>query len=161
MRDMLRLNVGMRSTDGMGIGAVAARFGLATHVLRHWESVGLLSPERVGDRRRYGPDDLYRVAVILRAKEAGLALEDIRRLIAARDPAARRATLERHHSDLTRRIARARASLEMVESALACTHEDLTECPHFRSVVTRRAEEKATCGQGDMNDVVWRRSLES
>src|SRR5690242_4166048 len=92
MRDMLRLNVGMKSTDGMGIGAVAARFGLATHVLRHWESVGLLSPERVGDRRRYGPDDLYRVAVILRAKEAGLALEDIRRFIAARDPAARRAT---------------------------------------------------------------------
>lgn len=147
---MLRLNVGMKSTDGMGIGAVAARFGLATHVLRHWESVGLLSPERVGDRRRYGPDDLYRVAVILRAKEAGLALDDIRRLITAPDPAARRATLERHHSDLTGRIARARASLELVESALACTHEDLTGCPHFRSVVARRIGEKALCA--DQND---------
>jgi hypothetical protein len=26
------------------IGELAARFGLATHVLRHWEDVGLLSP---------------------------------------------------------------------------------------------------------------------
>ncbi|MER5317779.1 MerR family transcriptional regulator [Streptosporangium roseum] len=28
----------------MTIGDVAARFGPATHVLRHWESMGLLSP---------------------------------------------------------------------------------------------------------------------
>ncbi len=26
------------------IGELAARFGLATHVLRHWEDVGLLTP---------------------------------------------------------------------------------------------------------------------
>jgi MerR family copper efflux transcriptional regulator len=34
---MLRLNVDMKS-----IGEVATRFGLPTHVLRHWESEGLL-----------------------------------------------------------------------------------------------------------------------
>ena len=28
------------------IGELAARFGLATHVLRHWEDMGLLSPAR-------------------------------------------------------------------------------------------------------------------
>jgi DNA-binding transcriptional MerR regulator len=43
----------------MSIGALAARFGLATHVLRHWESMGLLHPVRdAGGRRRYGADDL-------------------------------------------------------------------------------------------------------
>lgn len=26
------------------IGELAARFGLSTHVLRHWEAVGLLAP---------------------------------------------------------------------------------------------------------------------
>jgi hypothetical protein len=35
------------------IGELAARFGLATHVLRHWETKGLLSPaRRVAGRRR-------------------------------------------------------------------------------------------------------------
>ena len=28
------------------IGELAGRFGLETHVLRHWESEGLLDPER-------------------------------------------------------------------------------------------------------------------
>ena len=28
------------------IGELATRFGLATHVLRHWEDEGLLSPAR-------------------------------------------------------------------------------------------------------------------
>ncbi|MZG18734.1 MerR family DNA-binding transcriptional regulator, partial [Streptomyces sp. SID5914] len=32
--------------DGLGIGALAARFGLAAHVLRHWEAMGLLHPGR-------------------------------------------------------------------------------------------------------------------
>ncbi|WXK67305.1 MerR family DNA-binding transcriptional regulator [Nonomuraea sp. N2-4H] len=34
----------MKSTPMMAIGEVAARFGLAPHVLRHWEAMGLLSP---------------------------------------------------------------------------------------------------------------------
>jgi DNA-binding transcriptional MerR regulator len=37
-----------------GIGELAGRFGLATHVLRHWEAAGLLIPAaRVGGRRQY------------------------------------------------------------------------------------------------------------
>jgi hypothetical protein len=57
----------------LSIGATAARFGLATHVLRHWEDLGLLHPERnSADRRLYGDDDLVRIAVILRSKAAGM-----------------------------------------------------------------------------------------
>jgi len=38
------------------IGELAARSGVATPVLRHWEDVGLLSPDRrVAGRRVYGP----------------------------------------------------------------------------------------------------------
>ncbi|MEU7915795.1 MerR family transcriptional regulator [Microbispora bryophytorum] len=67
MEDSFGLNVDMKSSATIGIGEAAARFGLATHVLRHWESVGLLTPARVaGDRRRYGPGDLFRVAVLER-----------------------------------------------------------------------------------------------
>ncbi|MEU1396919.1 MerR family transcriptional regulator [Micromonospora zamorensis] len=40
----------------MTIGDIAGRFGLATHVLQPWKSVGLLTPARVvARRRRYAP----------------------------------------------------------------------------------------------------------
>lgn len=123
----------------MSIGEIAQRFGLATHVLRYWESMGLLAPARVeGERRRYGPDDLYRAAVILRAKEAGFGLDDIREMIAVSTPAARREILRRHRGDLAYRIAQAQASLELIDCALDCDHEDLTSCAHFQAAVAER-----------------------
>lgn len=123
----------------MKIGDLAERFGLATHVLRHWESMGLLSPARdAGGRRRYGVADLTRVAVILRAKEAGLSLETIRTLAAAADPAERREILEQEAEELRSRIASARASLELIECALDCDHQDFTQCRHFRQMVSNR-----------------------
>ncbi|MEU6308562.1 MerR family transcriptional regulator [Streptomyces chartreusis] len=96
---MLRLNVDMKSnqhngTGTLSIGALAARFGLATHVLRHWEAMGLLHPGRdAGGRRRYGPDDLTRVATILVLKEAGLGLTTIRSLSTTVDRAGRQEVL--------------------------------------------------------------------
>ncbi|WP_326826630.1 MerR family transcriptional regulator [Streptosporangium sp. NBC_01756] len=123
----------------MGIGEIAQRFGLATHVLRHWESMGLLAPTRAeGDRRRYGPDDLYRIAVILRAKNAGFSLDDIREMITTGDPAVRRGVLRRRQADLTERIARAQAALGLIECALGCDHEDFTGCAHFQAAVAER-----------------------
>ncbi|MCP2163937.1 MerR family transcriptional regulator [Goodfellowiella coeruleoviolacea] len=120
----------------LSIGAVAARFGVATHVLRHWESVGLLTPARVhGDRRRYGREDLHRVAVILRAKQAGLGLDAIRQMLAGGNSAQRREVLRRQHAELTRRVAEAQAALRLVECALRCDHEDVARCAHFQAVV--------------------------
>ena len=66
------------------IGELAGRFGLATHVLRHWEDEGLLTPAgRVGGRRRYDESHVARVVMIQRAKAAGLSLEQIRRMFDA------------------------------------------------------------------------------
>ncbi|OXM55029.1 MerR family transcriptional regulator [Amycolatopsis alba DSM 44262] len=119
----------------LSVGEVAERFGLATHVLRHWESVGLLKPARSGDRRRYDDADLYRVSVILRAKEAGLSLDGIREMF--QKPGEREAVLRRHKEELTRRIAAAQASLAIVDCALGCEHDDFTQCAHFRAAVAR------------------------
>ena len=123
--------------DGLTIGEAAGRFGLATHVLRHWESVGLLTPARTSaDRRRVGPADTYRIAVILRAKEAGLGLDEIGRLLGAGDRAARTAVLHERRVELANRIARDQQSLDLLDHALTCGHEDLTRCPHFRAALT-------------------------
>ncbi|MCT9078731.1 MerR family transcriptional regulator [Streptomyces fulvoviolaceus] len=131
----------MRSSEqseAVGIGALAERFGLAPHVLRHWESVGLLAPGRdTAGRRRYGAADEVRVAVILRGKEAGLSLEAIRTMTVG-DADTRRAVLRREAEALRARIAAAQASLDLVECALGCAHEDLAGCPHFRRAVVRQ-----------------------
>ncbi|MET9660772.1 MerR family transcriptional regulator [Streptomyces sp. NPDC006510] len=123
----------------MGIGTLAERFGLAAHVLRHWEAMGLLTPARdAAGRRRYGLADLTRVAIIVRAKEAGLSLDTIRSLVATADPAGRRDILREEAEALRSRIAAARASLGMIECALGCDHEDFPQCAHFQQLVAAR-----------------------
>ncbi|WP_189554466.1 MerR family transcriptional regulator [Streptomyces lavendofoliae] len=134
----------MKSSENGGagtlsIGALAARFGLATHVLRHWETMGLLHPGRdAGGRRRYGADDLTRVATILILKEAGLALNTIGSLSATVDRTARYKILRPVAEELRSRIAAAQTSLELIEGGLNCEYEDVTQCPNYRRLIAER-----------------------
>ena len=107
--------------------------------------MGLLAPARdAAGRRRYRTTDLTRVAVILRAKEAGLSLDSIRSLVAAADATERRNLLRKEAEALRARIAAAQASLEVIECALDCGQEDFTQCAHFqRSVADRIGKEAA------------------
>ena len=67
MRPMLYLQVDMKANSvpegpSWSVGELAERVGLATHVLRHWEDVGLLSPVRDGSGyRRYTGSSQSRV----------------------------------------------------------------------------------------------------
>jgi DNA-binding transcriptional MerR regulator len=125
----------------MTIGQVADHFSLPTHVLRHWESVGLLCPARVeGGRRRYTRDDLFRVASIVCAKQAGLPLPDIRAFLAARDPTARKDVLRRNHRALQARMAALRSALDLLEAGLNCPHEDIVTCPNYRARLAELAD---------------------
>jgi MerR family copper efflux transcriptional regulator len=117
------------------VGDLAVRFGLETHVLRHWETMNLLSPARDGaGRRRYGSDDAFRVATIIRSKAAGMSLEQIRVMLdgGAYD---RHVILEEHIADLDRRMAEMELSREMTRHALECRAHDITSCPNFRAHV--------------------------
>ncbi len=117
------------------MGDLAVRFGIETHVLRHWEAMGLLSPARDGaGRRRYGSDDAFRVATIIRSKAAGMSLEQIRVMLdgGAYD---RHVILEEHIADLERRMADMERSREMTRHALECRAHDITSCPNFRAHV--------------------------
>jgi MerR family transcriptional regulator, copper efflux regulator len=121
------------------IGELADRFGLATHVLRHWEAVGLLTPaRRVNGRRRYDRSALARVALIQQCKEVGLGLEQMRAMLEAADPVTRRELLARHDAELERRIESARAAREMIGHALVCPAGDFVECPNFRALLEAR-----------------------
>ncbi|GGS31358.1 MULTISPECIES: MerR family transcriptional regulator [Actinokineospora] len=118
----------------MTIGELAARFGLATHVLRHWEEMGLLSPaRRANGRRVYDESHVTTVAVIRIGKDSGLSLEQIRTLLAR--PGSRRAVLDEHRAALRARIAALRASLELLDHAAECPAEDFRTCPDFTAKV--------------------------
>lgn len=125
------------------MGDVAAKFGLATHVLRHWEDVGLLKPARDGaDRRRYGMDDLSRVAAIVRNKSAGMSLDQIAVLLDA-DAPERHRVLQAHLDDIERRMAEMERSREMTQHALSCRAHDVATCPNFQRFVADLVDEVA------------------
>jgi DNA-binding transcriptional MerR regulator len=117
------------------VGEVAARFELPTNVLRHWETVGLLRPARdSAGRRRYGQDDVVRIAVIQRSKAAGMTLDQIAVLLDD-GSAGRHEVLQQHLDDLDRRMEDMRRSREMTEHAMGCRSHDIATCPRFRASV--------------------------
>lgn len=135
----MRVNGDMKSSEGgreLPIGDAAARFGLRPHVLRHWEDEGLLTPGRdAAGRRTFGEEDLVRIAMIMHGKQAGLGLERMRALLGARGAEERQHVLAEGLSGLRERIALLTRAAELLEKALACEHEDVVTCPHFRRVV--------------------------
>lgn len=117
------------------VGELAAKVDLATHVLRHWEDVGLLSPARdASGYRRYTRDDLVRVLTIRSSQTAGMSLDQIRALLDV-DSAARHQVLEAHLARLEEQRRELERSRLMTEHALRCRAHDIAQCPRFISYV--------------------------
>ncbi|TDE55664.1 MerR family transcriptional regulator [Nonomuraea mesophila] len=126
----------MKSSDSMRIGELAERFGLAPHVLRHWEAMSLLAPAaRVNGRRRYTQEHVVRVLTIIRAKSAGMSLEQIREVLNVSGQAERQALLRKHHEELERRLREISASKTLIEHLMECRADDWTRCPAYRRIV--------------------------
>lgn len=66
------------------IGDLAREFGTTLRALRFYEDKGLLAPRRDGMTRLYSVADRERLAVILKGKQLGFTLAEIRALVAAR-----------------------------------------------------------------------------
>lgn len=121
----------MDKQDELTIGELAARFGLATHVLRHWEAMGVIAPaERVSGRRRYRASHVTRVALIVLGKQVGLTLRQIAEILDAPNGSSRKDLLRRHHVDLRRRLAEIEAAKALIEGCLTCPAPDFIQCPH-------------------------------
>lgn len=57
---------------------MCAKFDVTPRTLRYYEYIELLSPEKEGRARFYGPRELARMTLILRGRRFGFSLEDIR-----------------------------------------------------------------------------------
>ena len=64
------------------IGDLAREFGVTLRTLRFYEDRGLLSPRRDGTARIYDPRDRERLSVILKGKQLGFTLTEIRAMVA-------------------------------------------------------------------------------
>lgn len=77
------------------IAEVADEFDITHRTVRHYEDLGLLTPERRGTQRVYHRRDRTRLNLILRGKRLGFPLEQIRTIIDLYDaPRGRSSQLE-------------------------------------------------------------------
>ncbi len=57
---------------------MCARFDVTPRTLRYYEYIELLTPEKDGRTRSYGPREVARMVLILRGRRFGFSLEEIR-----------------------------------------------------------------------------------
>jgi DNA-binding transcriptional MerR regulator len=65
-------------TERLNFKDMCARFDVTPRTLRYYEYIELLSPEKEGRSRFYGPREIARMTLILRGRRFGFSLEDIR-----------------------------------------------------------------------------------
>ncbi|MFF7310898.1 MerR family transcriptional regulator [Streptomyces sp. NPDC008137] len=112
----------------MRIGEVAHRLGVAVHVLRHWDAVGVVVPDRTpSGLRDYSEEHLHRLRVLRACQGVGMSLPEIRQVLHRGEPERQDAIERQLH-----RIRTQRAQLEDAERFLVhvvdCEHDLLTRC---------------------------------
>ncbi len=120
--------------EGMSIGEVGERAGLAPSAIRYYERIGLLpKPARRGGKRRYEPSVLEWLSLIALAREAGFTMQEIRRLMTGfspgTPPAARWKELAtRKLAEVDAMVARAERMRAVLKVALDCGCFRLEDC---------------------------------
>jgi len=89
--------------ESLDIARAARLSGVSSRTLRHYDSIGLLTPAWTGHdgRRHYEREQLLRLQHILVLRELGASLDRIREIVDADDPAITVAHLRDHLAGLT------------------------------------------------------------
>ncbi|WP_169812520.1 MerR family transcriptional regulator [Nocardia acidivorans] len=119
----------MSTAQDMRIGDAAAALGIEAHVLRHWESVGLLNPSRSpSGHRSYDPNTLDVARIIRLLQRTGLSLDQIRQLgLSPCDE--RRELINDKRADIRRQLELLRTTDRFLAHLTECSHPVIADCP--------------------------------
>ena len=100
---------------------MCAKFDVTPRTLRYYEYIELLSPEKEGRARFYGPREVARLTLILRGRRFGFSLEEIRQWLLIYQQKGTKPQLEHGLMLADRQL----ADLEKQQADLATTIADL------------------------------------
>lgn len=100
---------------------MCAKFDVTPRTLRYYEYIELLSPEKEGRARFYGPREVARLTLILRGRRFGFSLEEIRQWLLIYQQKGTKPQLEHWLMLADRQL----ADLEKQQADLATTIADL------------------------------------
>ncbi|GAA1489837.1 MerR family transcriptional regulator [Brachybacterium sacelli] len=113
----------------MRIADAAREIGVAEHVLRHWDDIGAVSPERTAaGHRDYSDEHLHRLRVLRACQEVGMSLAEIR-LVLHRDESGRTEVITRQREHLRAQRERLEDAERFLAHVIDCRHDLLTRCP--------------------------------
>lgn len=147
----------MTTTEADGVDVDIAQLarltGVTSRTLRHYDSIGLLTPAWTGSdgRRHYSRPELLRLQHILVLRELGTSLERIGRIVDAHDPAETIAQLRDHLAGLAAerdRYARLAATVARTIDSLE-KGKTMTEAQLFDGFDHARYEPEARERWGD------------
>lgn len=125
----------MAVSEGLAIGALARRTGLAVSAIRYYEAQGLIAPWRnAGGQRRYQRADIRRLSFIMIAQQFGLTLPEIRDVLSglpgSRTPTPRdwRKISVRLRDRLDQRIATFMRLRDNLDGCIGCGCLSLPKC---------------------------------
>jgi Cu(I)-responsive transcriptional regulator len=121
----------------MNIGEASARAGVSAKMIRHYESVGLLTEvaRTAAGYRQYAQAEVHTLRFIRRARDLGFGIREIEVLLGLwRDRKRASSQVKRialaHAADLERRIAAMQSMQRTLEHlADCCAGDDRPDCP--------------------------------
>jgi DNA-binding transcriptional MerR regulator len=99
------------------IGQLAQEFGVSLRTLRFYEDRGMLSPQRVDGARYYLPADRNRLVTILKGKQLGFTLSEIRAMLS--DPEAGGSGLNLSLASVEQQLIALEEQRRLIEEGLA------------------------------------------
>ena len=120
------------ATTGLTVAQMAAATGVSPHTLRYYEKAGLIEPvaRNSGNQRRYSEADIEWLQFLLRLRETGMPIAQMREYAALRSKgpqttAARLSLLEKHQARLHEQIVLSRRNEKALAAKITTYRADL------------------------------------
>lgn len=121
----------------LNIGQAAERSGVSARMLRHYESLGLLSgvARTESGYRQYTEADIHSLRFIKRSRDLGFSMDEITELMGLwqnrrRASSSVKRIAEKHLAELEQRIADMQAMQRTLSKLVHCCHGDARpDCP--------------------------------